>query len=140
MSKLKLTLNEDVNCKQCGKGGACKVGDSGDYGICLECANLNLECKNRMKFGPKTRGKATDLISNLLEGYQKQIEKTYSEATGKLDIGMKVTLESAGDLGIKVSAKISFVESKIDETVFDVIDEEQMAIEFPDNSKDKKKK
>ena len=83
-----------------------------------------------MKIGPRTRAKAVELVGSLLEGYQQQIEKTYCDTDGHLDISLKVRLTPAGEHGTKITAKISFVESKIEDAVFEVIDEEQMELEF----------
>ena len=81
-----------------------------------------------MKIGKKTREKATWLISYLLDKHQDTIEKTYCETNGHMDISFKIRFEPAGEYGTKVSAKISFVESKVDDTYFEFVDEKQLGL------------
>ena len=93
-----------------------------------------------MKIGPRTRAKAVELVGNLLEGYQQQIETAYSKAEvvavgngalpKSLDVSLKVRFAPAGEYGIKIIAKIGFVESKIADEIAEIVDEEQMSLEL----------
>ena len=83
-----------------------------------------------MKIGPRTRAKALEMAGNLLEGYQQQIEDAYCKTDEHLDVTLKIRFAPAGDQGVKITAKISFIESKISDEIAEVIDEEQMPLEL----------
>lgn len=38
-----ITVNENIKCRQCGKGGAVKTDLSDEYGLCLSCAGKNIK-------------------------------------------------------------------------------------------------
>ena len=83
-----------------------------------------------MKIGKRTRAKAVELIAGLMEGYHQQIEDAYCKTDEHLDVTLKVRFAAAGDQGVKITAKISFIESKISDEIAEVIDEEQMPLEL----------
>lgn len=83
-----------------------------------------------MKIGPKTRAKAVELMGDLLESYQQQIETAYCKTDDPFDVSLKLRFAPAGSHGTKIVAKISFVESEIADEVAEVIDEEQMQLQF----------
>jgi len=82
-----MTINEDVKCKQCGKGGACKAED-GEYGLCLDCVNKNL----RSSVMEKIREMVTAEVENLLNTEWPKIVHAYRNCCYELGVLIKVNL------------------------------------------------
>ena len=135
MKKATFTINSDVKCKQCGKGGAAKTANMDDYGICIECATLNMGKLNNMKIGPKTRKKAVELFERILNEHQESINQTFSDFGNKLGINIGIVFESEKDRGVNVSVKYKYVEKEVKGILSEIVDEEQIPIEFPEKKK-----
>lgn len=88
-----ITIDQDENCKQCGKPGACKR-PNGEYGICLECVNKNLE-GYLMK---KTHEMVKAEVKNLLETEWHKIVNAYRNSCYELGVSIKISL--AGNMEV----------------------------------------
>ena len=97
-----ITINQDVKCRQCGKGGACKTVD-GDYGLCLECANKNI---GRLKMN-KTLEQINSELETILQNYWPNITSAFEKSGYELTISSRIVLEKIGE-EIAITPTIEF--------------------------------
>ena len=92
MTTYHMEINQDIICKQCGKGGAVKTQEMDEFGTCLECATKNIR-----GFGMfKTIEQIKHEVGNLLDNYQHNIKAAYERSGFSLKIDIKIGMERLG--------------------------------------------
>lgn len=87
------------------------------------------------KIGEKTVNECTRLLGELLEEKMDELDIAYKNAGGDpLDISLKVKISLDESGGNRVAAGISFAIEKAKGSAMSIVDEEQMAMEFPMDS------
>jgi len=86
-----------------------------------------------MKIGPKTIQAAKDLVSELMDSYQKDIDTAYlktDEGALSVSIGLKFSPDKLKENHIDVEASISFTAERIKNKIGKSVSESQVSM-FP---------
>ena len=126
-----MTINQDVKCKQCGKGGACKAED-GEFGLCLDCVNINLRS---LSMENSEMEKTCEMViaetSNLIEADWPRISNAYKNSDCALGVSVKIGL--SGNLEVvEIVTELGYYplpKTKI-RTDPVVVDEKQIGLAF----------
>lgn len=76
------------------------------------------------KIGPKVLADLNHKIGELLNTYKKEIDTAYLHSDSGLSIGISIKIEPCGEL-LAIQAQISFVESRIKNSIDWKISEDQ---------------
>jgi len=92
MTVYHMEINQDIICKQCGKGGAVKTQNMDGFGTCLECATKNIGGLGMLK----TIEQIKHEIGNLLDNYRDNIKSAYEKSGFALKVDIKIGMERIG--------------------------------------------
>ena len=92
MTVYNMEINQDIICKQCGKGGAVKTQNMDEFGDCLECAAKNIGRLGMIK----TIEQIKHEIGNLLDNYHENIKSAYEKSGFSIKVDIKIGLERLG--------------------------------------------
>ena len=92
MTVYNMEINQDIICKQCGKGGAVKTQNMDEFGTCLGCAAKNIGGLGMFK----TIEQIKHEVSNLLDNYRENIKSAYEKSGFALKVDIKIGMERLG--------------------------------------------
>jgi len=92
MKTYHMEINEDIICKQCGKGGAVKTQDMNEYGTCMKCAAKNIGGLGMLKTIEQIKHEG----GNLLDNYRDNIKSAYEKSGFSLKVDIKIGMERFG--------------------------------------------
>lgn len=112
-----ININMDRECDICGKKGA------GDSGICLECAGKRAVENMKARISPDLYMLISNRVAKLLSTYDLEINAAYLRSPD-LTIAFSVKIQESKIPGkLAVDTKISFVESKIQDSAVDLVND-----------------
>ena len=98
-----------------------------EFGICMTCAAKNIS-SGFMHIGPKTFGIIQETIVRLLNKNRRSIDAAYTANENDLTISISVNLKPHQTGNIIVKTGINFVESRVKESLENLVDEKQMKL------------
>ena len=123
-----ITINMDDTCMKCFKPGAC------ENGLCMSCSIKPLRNKIQKAIEEHYMNielidKAKTEISGLLDNYAVQICKAYTENDDTLTVSLSLKFSAGKPANsVEMQVDISFVESKVKDSVKILVNEKQIGL------------